>query len=173
MSDPSDDYPFEIEFYEENGVEPVLSWMRSDLTASERRTLGLAMLHYLQKEGIALARNKRLCEPVGDGVFEFKLRYNLKELTKRLNLPYKPTGAGDTEDVMLRVFFHQHEGAIILLLHGYDKGANPNARHQQAQIRIAKDRLKKWLGRESKAAKAAAKKAPAPASPKIRKKRKR
>lgn len=158
MTDPVPAYPFELEFYEEDGDEPVLRWMRKQLTASERRALGLAMRRYLQKEGIALAGNKRICEPVGDGVFEFKLRYNLKELTSRLGLPYKPTGPEDTQDVMLRVFFHQHEARIVLLLHGYDKGKNPGTRHQQEQIKLAKDRKDKWVARKAQEAKEATEK---------------
>ncbi len=109
----------------------------------------------MQKEGAVLSKNRALCEPVGDGVFEFKLRYNLKDLTSRLGLPYKPTGAEDTQNVMLRVFFHQHGSEIVLLLHGYDKGKNPSKRHQQAQIRLAKERKNKWIARKAREAKQA------------------
>lgn len=141
---------FTLEFYEEDGMEPVLRWMREDLSASERRALGLAMHYYLQSEGADLSANKALCEPVGDGVFEFKLRYPLKALTSRLGIPYKKTGPEDDQRLMLRVFFHQHESRVILLLHGYDKGKNLGKRHQQAQIQLAKDRKAKWLARQTK-----------------------
>jgi len=130
--------------------------MREELSASERRALGLAMRHYLQAEGANLSYNKRLCEPVGDGVYEFKLRYNLKDLTSRLKLPFKPTGPEDTQDVMLRVFFHQYGDKIVLLLHGYDKGAAPGRKHQQAQIQLAKDRKTSWLARKAEENKQAA-----------------
>lgn len=153
MSDPEAAYPYSIEFYEEDGNEPVLRWMREELSPSERRALGLAMRHYLQAEGASLSHNKRFCEPVGDGVYEFKLRYNLKDLTRRLKLPYKRTGSEDTEDMMLRVFFHQHGDKVVLLLHGYDKGANPGVRHQQAQIKLAKERKDRWLARKAGEAK--------------------
>lgn len=156
MADETDDYPFRLEFYEEDGDEPVLRWIREELAPSERRALGLALRRYLQKHGKALSYNKRMCEPVGEGVYEFKLRYNLKDLTSRLGLPYKKTGPEDTQDVMLRVFFHEHGGDVVLLLHGYDKGENPGKRHQQAQIKLAIDRKKKWLARKAKEAKDAA-----------------
>lgn len=156
VDETDDEYPFRLEFYEEDGNEPVLRWIREDLTPSERRALGLAMRRYLQKHGKALSYNKRLCEPVGEGVYEFKLRYNLKDLTSRLGLPYKKTGPEDTEDVMLRVFFYEHDSEIVLLLHGYDKGDNPGKRHQQAQIKLAIDRKKKWLARKAREAKEAA-----------------
>lgn len=130
--------------------------MREELSPSEKRTLGLAMREYLQRLGAELSYNKSLCESVGDAVFEFKLRYNLKDLTSRLGLPYKKTGAEDTERVMLRVFFHQYGDKIVLLLHGYDKGENPSSRHQEAQIKTAKARLKLWLARKAAEEKQAA-----------------
>ncbi len=167
------DYPFSLEFYEEAGDEPVLRWMREDLSPSERRTIGLAMRRYLQKEGAVLSKNRALCEPVGDGVFEFKLRYNLKDLTSRLGLPYKPTGAEDTQNVMLRVFFHQHGSEIVLPLHGYDKGKNPGKRHQQAQIRLAKERKNKWIARKAREAKQVIFSAEVPASAQNTKKKAR
>ncbi len=127
----------------------------------------------VQKEGVVLSKNRALCEPVGDGVFEFKLRYNLKDLTSRLGLPYKPTGAEDTQNVMLRVFFHQHGSEIVLPLHGYDKGKNPGKRHQQAQIRLAKERKNKWIARKAREAKQVIFSAEVPASAQNTKKKAR
>jgi putative component of toxin-antitoxin plasmid stabilization module len=50
--------------------------------------------------------------------------------------------------ILLRVFCHAHGDRIILLLGGYDKGERPSARHQQAQIELARTRLKDWKVRQ-------------------------
>jgi hypothetical protein len=47
----------------------------------------------------------------------------------------------------LRVFCHAHGDKVVLLLAGYDKAERPNARYQQAQISLAKARLKDWRSR--------------------------
>ena len=148
-------YPFEIEFYEEDGDEPVLRWMRDELSPSERRALGLAMRHYLQKEGTGVCRG-RWGKSVGDGVYEFRLDENLKTLCKHLGLSYKKTGPEDTQGVLFRVFFHQYDDKVLLLLNGYDKGKSPSAREQQRQIALAKARLRKWKAKRVKQAKDAA-----------------
>ncbi len=49
---------------------------------------------------------------------------------------------------MLRVFFHPHGDKLILLLGGYDKGARPSAKRQQAEIEIARKRLAHWRERQ-------------------------
>ena len=51
--------------------------------------------------------------------------------------------------ILLRVFCHAHGDRIILLLAGYDKGERPNARYQQAQIGLARSRLKAWISRRA------------------------
>ena len=45
---------------------------------------------------------------------------------------------------------------IVLLLHGYDKGESSSSRHQEAQIKTAKARLKLWLARKAAEEKQAA-----------------
>ena len=55
---------------------------------------------------------------------------------------------GETAKILLRVFCHAHGDRIVLLLGGYDKGERPSPRHQQAQIELAKARLKAWKARQ-------------------------
>jgi len=45
------------------------------------------------------------------------------------------------ERILLRVFCHAHGDGLILLLGGYDKGANPSKRGQQREIAEARRRL--------------------------------
>jgi len=54
----------------------------------------------------------------------------------------------ETAKILLRVFCHAYGDRIVLLLGGYDKGERPSARHQQAQIELAKTRLKTWKARQ-------------------------
>jgi hypothetical protein len=50
--------------------------------------------------------------------------------------------------MLLRMFFHVHGDRLILLLAGYDKGKADSKREQQAQIAIARSRLKEWRARQ-------------------------
>ena len=48
---------YELEFYEDaGGDQPVLRWLREELTATQRRAIGVAMAEILQVEGIAVCR---------------------------------------------------------------------------------------------------------------------
>ncbi len=48
---------YELEFYEDaNGGQPVLRWLREELTPTQRRAIGVAMAEILQVEGIGVCR---------------------------------------------------------------------------------------------------------------------
>jgi len=112
---------------DKNGDEPVRRWMKEDLSPPQRRALGFAMQHYLSENGVGVCSSE-FGKALGGGLYEFRLRYDLKTLAKRLDLPYKPTaGGGDDGKLLLRVFFGSVEGSLILLLGGYDKWAIPLA----------------------------------------------
>ena len=51
------------------------------------------------------------------------------------------------ETVFLRIFFHVHGDKIVLLLGGYDKGADPSKSRQQAEIKTARSRLREFKER--------------------------
>ena len=53
------------------------------------------------------------------------------------------------EKVLLRLFVHFHGQRVILLLHGYDKGADDSPRRQQREIAEARKRLCAWKRAES------------------------
>src|SRR5271155_4252024 len=102
-----------IEFFEnDDGRKPVLDWIKNDLSPTKRRALGSAMRRVLQIHGIS----------------EDEARDRF--------------GLNPSEDVLLRVFCTTRAGAVVLLLHAYDKGEDPSKRRQQAEIGEARRRLK-------------------------------
>jgi hypothetical protein len=50
--------------------------------------------------------------------------------------------------VLLRVFCHAHGHRVILLLAGYDKGADPSRKRQQREIDVARRRLADFQAQE-------------------------
>ena len=132
---------FEIEFWaDEAGRKPVLEWIKSDLSGEQRAALGKAMQHTLQVLGVGVCATQ-FGKQLGDGLCEFRLRYDLAELVSR----FEGRPASDEtspEQILLRVFFHAYGDKIVLLLHGYDKGADPSPRRQQREIAEARKRLR-------------------------------
>jgi len=51
----------------------------------------------------------------------------------------------------LRGFCHARGDRVVLLLGGYDKGADPSRRRQQREIETARRRLADFLRREASA----------------------
>jgi phage-related protein len=119
--------PYELRFYDESDAsEPVREWIKKDLSADERRSLGAAMREVLQERGINVC-GTRFGEQLGEGLFEFRLR---------------------EEGLLLRVFCHAYGNKLILLLGAYDKGRNPSEKRQRAEIRVARNRLEEWQSRQ-------------------------
>jgi len=145
--------PFTLEFYEdENGNEPVLQWLRSDLTAMQRRAIGLAMYELLEHEGIDVCKTE-FGKALGEGLYEFRLRHDGEEILARkspLRLRVDRI-TGRSERILLRVFFHPHGDKMILLLGGYDKRRFP--KRQDKEIAVARKRLGEW--KRSQASRAA------------------
>jgi hypothetical protein len=129
---------YELEFYEDaHGDEPVLRWIREELTLAKRKALGHAMNTVLQEVGLAVCGTE-FGKQLGGGLFEFRLRRDLRE------------AAGTNEAtgrILLRVFCHAHGDRLILLVGGYDKGEHPSPRRQSAEIALARARLKDWQAR--------------------------
>jgi hypothetical protein len=133
---------FHIEFWEdERGAKPVLDWLKNDLSDEQRAALGKAMQHSLQVLGVGVCATQ-FGKQLGGGLCEFRLRYNLAELLHRFEGRDPAQASGRSEEVLLRVFFHAHGDRLVLLLHGYDKGADPTGRRQQREIAEARRRLR-------------------------------
>lgn len=122
---------YALEFYEDaSGDQPVLRWLREELTLAKRKALGYAMNTVLQQ--------------LGGGLFEFRLRRDLRD----------PAGAREEAGrILLRVFCHAHGDRLLLLVGGYDKGEHPSPRRQGTEIALARARFKDWqirLGRDQR-----------------------
>jgi putative component of toxin-antitoxin plasmid stabilization module len=140
---------YTLEFYEdEHGDEPVLRWLRS-LTPRKRRAIGVAMYEILQHEGPRVV-GTNFGKMIGGGIFEFRLDQTATEVLARKGKRARPEMDAPAK-ILLRVFCHAHGNRIVLLLAGYDKGERPSRRHQQAQIALAKQRLRAWRARQAAA----------------------
>lgn len=137
--------PYTLEFYEDDdGREPVLDWLRK-LTPRKRRAIGVAMFEILQYEGPHVV-GTNFGKGLGSGLFEFRLDQDAAQVLARKGK--KARAEGEPAKILLRVFCHAYGDQIVLLLGGYDKGERPSARHQQAQIDLARTRLKAWKARQ-------------------------
>jgi len=136
---------FTIEFYEnEHGDSPVLHWLRNELTPTQRRAIGVAMSEILQEVGVGVCRTG-YGKQLGDGLFEFRLRHDAAEILRSVGKEPRPEPDG--ERILLRVFCHAYGDRIVLLLGGYDKGADPSPKRQQREIADARRRLKDFRQR--------------------------
>jgi hypothetical protein len=107
----------------------VLRWIREELTPTQRLALGQAMRAELQEKGLGSAEpssgnsSGRDSSSSGSGV------------------------SAPNERILLRVFCHAYGNKLILLLGGYDKGADTSARRQSDEIAVARARLAEWRRR--------------------------
>jgi hypothetical protein len=130
---------FTLEFYtDEAGDQPVLRWLREDLSATQRRAIGVALREILEAEGMGVCRGG-YGKQLGNGLFEFRLRHDAGEILRSLGKQARDEL--HAERILLRVFCHAHGDRLILLLGGYDKGADPSKRRQQQEIALARTRL--------------------------------
>lgn len=107
---------------------PARNWLRS-LDRRKRFAAGHAMESQPQQDGIGVCQG-RWGKQLGQGLAEFRI------------------GEDDGQsEIVLRVFFHAFGDRRVLILNGYDKGEDPSARRQQAEIREARRRLADFLAR--------------------------
>lgn len=139
---------FRIELYANaDGDSPVHRWLTTELSVRQRRLLGVAMFHHLQRFGAGVCASE-FGKALGDGLYEFRVRHDLPELLRRAGIKHRPGDAdGPPEKVLLRVFFTVYGDRIVLLLGGYDKAKDPNHKRQQREIETARARLREWKAR--------------------------
>jgi len=104
------------------------------------------MHEILEHEGINVC-NSEYGKPLGDGLYEFRLRHDAEEILAKQQRSFVHKITGRQRKILLRVFFHPHGDRLILLLGGYDKAASPGKRQQQREITVARERLAKWRSR--------------------------
>jgi len=131
-----------------DGDEPVRRWIFDKLNAPQRRAVVMGLQHILAERGLAVCATE-FGRHLGQGLFEFRLRYDEAALMRRLHLVSAPSpGASRQDPVLLRVFCHAHGQRVILLLASYDKGADPSRKRQQREIDVARRRLADFQARE-------------------------
>lgn len=120
---------FTLEFYkEQSGRQPVLEWLRDEVSVSTRRVVGTALREILQEQGVRIC-GTAFGRQLGGGLFEFRVR---------------------EPDLLLRAFCHAHGDKVILLLAAYDKSEDPSAKRQQKEIELARRRLADWQQRRKR-----------------------
>lgn len=139
---------YNIEFYEdERGNKPAHRWITRELSVRQRRLLGVAMFHFLQRYGAGVCSSE-FGKALGGGLYEFRIRHDLPEMLRRAGVEHKPSDdEGAPENVLLRVFFSVHGDKIVLLLGGYDKAKSPSSKRQHGEIETARARLADWKRR--------------------------
>jgi hypothetical protein len=147
---------WKLEFYEENGREPVLDFLRG-LDEHKEQALAAALNHVLRYEGTGVCGSSwGKWVPGAKGIFEFRVRLDAATILRErgVSVPAELEGQAHL-DVLLRVFCHAHGQKLVLLLAAYDKGAEPSPKRQNAEIRRAKQRLTRWNDRRDLRAKQA------------------
>ena len=142
---------FTIEFFEDDdGRRPVEDWMESALTALELAALLSAFERVLSHLGVGVCGSE-WGKQLGEGIFEFRVRHTAQEITSMFG---GARSGGERGKILLRVFCHAYGKKIVLLLNGYDKGADPSEKRQQKEIAVARKRLVEFRERLARSRKA-------------------
>ena len=120
--------------------------MESDLSDVELAALLSALEHVLSHRGIGVCGTE-WGKQLGGGLFEFRIRHTASEIAR---MHGEPVEGGKPEKVLLRVFCHAYGAKVVLLLNGYDKGADPSERRQQREIAVARKRLTRFQAERSR-----------------------
>jgi hypothetical protein len=137
-----------LEFYEEAGREPVLDFLRG-LDEFKEQALAAALRNVLAYEGMGVCGSSWGKWVQGaPGIFEFRVRHDAATILRERGLPVPEQLEQTHTGILLRVFCHAHGKKVILLLAGYDKGNEPSARRQNAEIKRAKARLTRWKAQQ-------------------------
>lgn len=143
-------------FVTDDGLEPIKTFF-DDLDDFTFAAIDAALTHVLARRGIDLVRTEWL-KPLGGRLHEFRVRHTADEVRQMFG--------GDQEDaasnvispptrVLLRVFVHFYGDRVVLLLGGYDKGADPSGRRQEREIARARTLLTAWEEQQKRQKKAA------------------
>lgn len=108
--------------------------------------LDAAIKQVLAPRGIDLVRTEWL-KALGGGLHEFRIRHDADEIA-HMFCNQEPARTKKRERILLRVFVHFHGSKIVLLLSGYDKGADPKEKRQQREISQARTLLAEFKQRQ-------------------------
>jgi hypothetical protein len=136
-----------LEFFQDSsGRSPVVDWIEHDLTNVELAALLAGLEHVLSHRGIAVSATE-WGKQLGDGLFEFRIRHSAAEIEHMFSAPRPAEQPAKGQKVVLRVFCHAYGAKVVLLLNGYDKGADPSGRRQNREIAVARQLLTEFKER--------------------------
>ena len=136
-----------VEFYEDaQGRRPVEKWI-DGLSDQKAEAVLVALKEVLAVNGITLTSGAWL-KSLGKGLYEFRVRHSASEIQAMYKVINKGL-VGGAEAILLRVFVAFEREKLIVLMGAYDKGKNDKQGFQQAQIEIARKRLRDWKHRRA------------------------
>ncbi len=139
------DWSLEV-FEADDGTFPFERFVTRELSAFQRQALDEALRLRLARDGIDLARSEWL-KALGTGLHEFRVRHTAAEIAEMFG-GNPPNVQHPPEAILLRVFVHFHGNRIVLLMAGYDKGADPSAKRQGREIARARKLLTQFKERQ-------------------------
>jgi hypothetical protein len=138
---------WKIEFYEDiQGRRPIEKWI-DGLSDQKAEAVIVALQEVLAVNGINLASGAWL-KSLGNGLYEFRIRHSATEILGMYKVVNRALTVG-AEAVLLRIFVAFEGEKVVVLLGAYDKGKNDKQGFQQAQIEVARKRLREWKRRQS------------------------
>jgi hypothetical protein len=131
-----EDVPWEISYADfADGRVPYETFLRG-LNAYHRTVVLAAVDGILARQGTTVCSNE-WGSALGAGLYEFRIRRSLSTICNEAGIVV-PSGFAADDEVLIRVFFTTHGRRILLLLGGYDKGADPSPKRQQRAIAAAR-----------------------------------
>jgi putative component of toxin-antitoxin plasmid stabilization module len=136
-----------IEFFrDDRGRSPAREWLHSLSTG--KKAAAIAAIEFVLSELGPDVCGTEFGKHLGKGLFEFRIRHDEGVIRRKAG---RDANSGkESEKILLRVFCHAHGNRIVLLLGGYDKGADPSDRRQQKEIETARKRLRSFQMREKR-----------------------
>ena len=131
-------------FRSDDGSIPLQRFL-DGLSEYQRISVHAALQRGLAMRGIELVSTQWL-KPLGGGLHEFRVRHDGAEIARMFGGP-RPEVSAPSRAVLVRIFVHFYGDKVVLLLGGYDKGADPKPRRQQREIAAARRSLGQFKAR--------------------------
>ncbi len=109
----------------------------------EQVVLSAAITNVLQIDGIGVCSGE-WGRPLGDGLFEFRVRKSLDSILGSPGAESPPGIVGTDRPVLLRVFCTFYGNKIVLIYSGYNKKRDSSAKKQQKEIMRARKIHQQW-----------------------------
>jgi hypothetical protein len=146
---------FSIEVYERYGNPndvPYMDWFRRDITQEKRIAVRKAIDLILRVRGKDVV-DSEWGKNLGQGLYEFRIRHTAAEIEAMWGRGAGAADMPETEDILIRVYFHPYGDRVVLLLAGFDKGTAPE--NEDREIARARTALTDFLEQEKRRAKEA------------------